>query len=98
MDWEKKIELCTLGNRVQANLSDRKDFNRFTLDNMKEFDLQAWDMFLNGCSIITSQMIEDIDFWKKIIYELEKVSIKLVSIRSQIRCELIINIVKGIDK
>lgn len=44
----------------------KKEFQDFVLDNIKTFDLQACDMFVNLTDLIPDEMKKDIDFWKEI--------------------------------
>lgn len=70
MDWENKVEMVKLGNQ-NGTPEGMKKFQDFTLEHMKEFDGQAWDMYSNLVFINPTDMKKDVEYWTK-VYELFK--------------------------
>ena len=66
MDWDKKTEMCKLGNIMNLGESDKTEFQNFCLKHVSEFDNQAWDMFCNIVDVIPDEIEENVEFWKKI--------------------------------
>lgn len=66
MEWEKKVEMVKLQN-------DQDGLLDFAVENHKEFDGQAWDMFANCAEIIVSEFQTRKEQWEKIWPELKKV-------------------------
>lgn len=67
MDWNNKVKLVQLGNRIKNTEEDRKIFYLFVIEHVNDFDDQAWDMFANQINISVPQMEHDKWFWKQII-------------------------------
>jgi len=82
MDWNKKTELCRLANNAE-DLKGRTDFLNYAIDNMNEFDEQAWDMFFTGVDIVPEFIDENLDLHKK-IYDKWK-DLKTDSFRTALR-------------
>ena len=47
MEWEKKTEMVRLGNS-----GDQQKLAEFAMENFKEFDEQAWCMFLDCVDLL----------------------------------------------
>lgn len=71
MDWNKKVQMIQLGNSNYKSPEAMKEFQDYTLEHMKEFDGQAWDMFAELVHINPEAMKNDIDYWKE-VYKLFK--------------------------
>lgn len=71
MDWEKKVQMVQLGNANTDSPEAMKAFQDYTLEHMKEFDGQAWDMYANLVFINPDDMKKDVEYWTK-VYELLK--------------------------
>lgn len=97
-DWNIKVELVKLGN--QANNPElRKVFNEYVLYNHKNFDEQAWSMFINITDINKSKIIEDKDYWLKLLYTLNNINNKNeLPLRENIRLEMIIGLINEIEQ
>jgi len=61
MKWEDKIEMVKLHNS-----NDTSGFQKFVIDHLDEFDIQAFDMFINITELIPSNIMENKDFYIKI--------------------------------
>jgi hypothetical protein len=62
MDWDKKTEMCKLGNAMNLGEDNKIKFQNFCLKHVSEFDNQAWDMFCNIIDINPDEMEKDIVF------------------------------------
>ncbi|MNX96930.1 hypothetical protein D3C86_1292740 [compost metagenome] len=73
MEWENKTKMVRLGNAKNNSEESKIEFQNFVLENIKNFDGQAWDMFLNLIDIILAEMKQDLFFWTKVYQEIKKV-------------------------
>ncbi len=58
MEWKNKIELVRLLNI--NNAISRKHVCEYVLARLEEMDEQAWDMYLNGISLIKEELNENL--------------------------------------
>lgn len=70
MNWESKVKLIQLGNKMNSTEKDedKKEFQVFVLNELEKFDSQAFDMFSNIVILDSREMVHDIKFWTK-VYE-----------------------------
>jgi hypothetical protein len=73
MIWEKKTELIRLGNQRDRNIEAKREFQQYVLDNIEEFDAQAWDMFAELSDILIDEMKDDYGYWERVYPHLIKV-------------------------
>lgn len=66
MEWELKQEMANLADKKNESEDDRKKFHNFVINNIKNFDLQAWSIFIELIDIIPEEMERDFEFWKMI--------------------------------
>lgn len=66
MEWNKKVEMIKLSN------SDDAEFKKFIMENISNFDNQAWDMFISITKIIESEIRESLEYWKEIFPYIKK--------------------------
>jgi len=71
--WEMKTKMVQLGNQTYKGEDEKRQFQSFVLQNVHEFDGQAWDMFSNLVTIDPEEMLKDINFWKALWEHLSKV-------------------------
>jgi hypothetical protein len=91
MDWDKKVEMVQLGNKAR-NSDDKTEFNKFVLDNIHDFDVQAFDMFLNLIELIPTEMTKNIEFYKEIYSVLWSIDTNRMSFRADMRRHLLLTI------
>ena len=96
MEWENKIKMVKLGNNRKKNEDSKKEFQMFVLDNVSDFDEQAWDMFCNLITIIPDEMKLDIAFWERVYSKIKNVDCnnEKIGFRSGLRIAMIQNICK----
>lgn len=41
MEWENKVKMIQLGNQQTASETAKKEFQKFVLENIESFDVQA---------------------------------------------------------
>lgn len=70
MTWEEKVEMIQLSNQAD-NKKSRRKFLEYVIKHIEKFDEQAYDMFITGLSLIPEEIIEDIEYHKKIIPYIE---------------------------
>jgi hypothetical protein len=73
MMGEKKTEMIMLGNRRDESDEARKEYQRYVLDNIEEFDMQSWDMFAELSDILIDEMKDDYEYWERVYPHLIKV-------------------------
>lgn len=73
MEWDKKLQMVQLGNQRDESQEAKNDFQKFVLENVESFDIQAWDMFSNLVEIIIDQMKQDVEFWKQVYAKIKDV-------------------------
>lgn len=88
MEWEDKVKLVTLSNNA-TDVESRYKFQDYVLENIDKFDSQAYDMFLNGIELIPEEMQSDISFYKRLYPKIKELDIKGISLRSQLRLEVL---------
>ena len=66
MEWENKTKLVQLGNAMNNSDGSKTEFQNYCLEQMPNFDGQAWDMFCNLIEIIPAEMKADLEFWRKV--------------------------------
>jgi len=68
MEWELKTEMIQLGNAMNRSesIEDKKKFHEFVLKHIKDFDNQAWSMFVEIVDFIPDELKPDIEFWKQV--------------------------------
>jgi hypothetical protein len=66
MIWEKKTELIRLGNQRDNSTEAKREFQQYVLDNIEEFDMQAWDMFAELSDILIDEMKDDYEYWERV--------------------------------
>ena len=91
MEWLDKVKLVQLGNAINSSENGKMKFQKFCLEYMENFDLQAWDMFSNIISIDNEQMKTDIEFWRSVYLHIKPLDCnsKGLSFRSSMRIALI---------
>jgi hypothetical protein len=90
MEWDNKTKLVQLGNGIN-DISSRRKFNDYVLEQLPNFDPQAWDMFVTVVNLVREEMEEDIEFWKLMHPKIEAMinNSKGFSFRAAIRFEMI---------
>lgn len=73
MEWENKTKMVKLGNQRYNSDNDKKEFQKFVLENVESFDSQSWDMFCNLNDLIVDEMKLDIEYWKQIYQYIKNV-------------------------
>jgi hypothetical protein len=58
--------MIQLGNQRYNSEESKKEFQSYVLENIKSFDSQAWDMFVELNDLILDDMKKDLDYWKEI--------------------------------
>ena len=71
MTWEEKVEMIQLSNQANDRES-RKKFLEYVLKHIEKFDKQAYDMFINGLSLLPDEMKEDTEYHKQIFPYIKK--------------------------
>lgn len=66
MDWLEKVKLVTLGNDIDDSEESKTNFKKQVLEQLNNFDNQAWDMFITVISINRDEIKADANFWKQI--------------------------------
>lgn len=66
MEWCKKIELIRLGNSQYNSAEHLNKFKSYVLTNIKDFDMQGWEIFVNLSNPITDDLRADKDYWSKV--------------------------------
>jgi hypothetical protein len=91
MEWENKTKMIQLGNAMNNSDDSKTEFHNYCLEQMPEFDGQAWDMFCNLVQIIPDEMKKDISFWEKVWQHLKGVDCndEKFGLRSGMRIALI---------
>lgn len=90
MEWERKVEMVELGNRIDRDKPETKEeFQAFVLGNIDTFDSQSWGMFCEFVEIVPESMKNDIDFWKAVYQRIKKVNFDNMSFRPSLRISLI---------
>jgi hypothetical protein len=73
MEWENKVKMVQLGNNREKSKESKKEFQKFVLDNISDFDEQAWDMFCNLTTIIPDEMRSDMTFWEGVYSKIKNI-------------------------
>lgn len=90
MEWERKVEMVELGNRIDRDKPETKaKFQAFVLGNIDTFDSQSWEMFCEFVEIVPDSMKNDIDFWKVVYQRIKKVNFDSMCFRPSLRISLI---------
>lgn len=71
MEWDLKTKMVQLGNNSDESPEAKEEFQNFVLEHFKDFDMQAWDMFVLLTDINVEEMKGDYDYWEK-VYSLLK--------------------------
>ena len=89
MTWEEKTEMIKLSNQANDKES-RQKFLKYVVEKLPIFDVQAYDMFITGFSIVSSEMKEDEEYHKIIYSQIKQYEPKLseISFRSSLRIEM----------
>ena len=92
MEWEKKIEMCNLGQE-----DDLMPFKKYVAQHIDSFDVQAWDMFLTVFSVSIENIQKHSQFLQEILHKLELFDNKYgdsLSMRTNIRLGILIERIK----
>lgn len=91
MNWENKVKMVQLGNRMYQSEEVKKEFQEFVLSNVETFDGQSWDMFCNLSNLVPDEMKLDVVYWKKIYQYIKEVDCNSESfgLRTRMRVALI---------
>jgi hypothetical protein len=91
MEWDNKVKMIQLGNKRDVSDDAKKEFQSYVLENIKMFDTQSWEMFCELVDLVVDEMIQDIEFWKKVYSEIKNVDCNQdgLRLRSRMRIALI---------
>lgn len=66
MEWDLKTKMIQLGNIHTESTASKEEYQKFVLEHITEFDMQAWDMFVELTHINIEAMEGDYGFWEKV--------------------------------
>lgn len=89
MKWGDKVEMVRLGNAMNNNVANKKDFQKYVIQHIATFDSQAWDMFCNLVDLDPKKMKKDISFWEKVYRYVKDVDCSKYRITTGMRIGLI---------
>jgi hypothetical protein len=107
MEWENKKEMIQLGNVMnngEPTTESKPAFQKYVLEHINEFDIQAWDMFFDIIEIIPEEIEQDKYFHSKIYRIAKEIDDRKMNIlsglRTQMRWEVYIHVCQtlGINK
>lgn len=87
MEWNKKVEMVKLSNSANS-IESRKKFYSYVMENLDEFDEQAFDILINAIELIPTQLKEDIEFCKVLYSKFQEHQFNELSIRNALRIEM----------
>ena len=83
--------MVQLGNQRDNSDDAKNEFQKFVLENLDSFDLQAWNMFCNLVDLIVTEMKKDLEFWKQVYSRMKNIDCtnKELGLRSGMRIAII---------
>lgn len=88
MEWDAKVKLVELGNKIQESSESRDQFEVYVLEQIESFDVQAIHMYLNIISLTKDDILKSIEFHRQVVGYIGKAKDKSLPLRESIRLEL----------